>query len=189
MTSIPRAHPSQRKNSPDTPGRINDIERYSEEASRLERRINRHVREIAPNLLDVPGVGGVTAARIIGETALVDRFPSEAAFARFAGVAPAPHSSGSSAGRMRRARVGNRDVNAALHRVALTQVRMRSSAGRAYFDKKIAEGHSPSMALRCLKRRICRVVFMRLHADQRRRLPKGGAPETWGSHQPPELNG
>lgn len=166
---------------------LDDVERFSQEANRLERRIVRQVREIAPTLMEVPGVGGLCAARIIGEAALVDRFPNEAAFARFAGVAPAPRWSGASAGQMRRARIGNREVNAALHRVALTQIRLTDSAGRAYYDKKIAEGHSTSMALRCLKRRISRVVFLRLHADQRQRLPKVGAPETWGSHQPAEM--
>ena len=63
------------------------------------------------------------------------------------------------------ARSGNRQLNTALHTIALTQLR-RDGPGAAYYRKRIAEGDSPGRALRCLKRRLCRVVYHRLHSDQ-----------------------
>lgn len=161
---------------------LDDIARLTAEANALERRIERRVKEIAPSLLALTGVGGLTAAKIIGETALVTRFGGrESAFARFAGVAPSPRWSGGSAGRMRRSKTGNRNLNSALHRICVTQLRVADSEGRAYFDRKVAEGHTPAMALRCLKRKVSRVVFMRLCADYRRRHPTAEAPSTWGA--------
>lgn len=161
---------------------VEDIAQLTDQIKQWERRIERIVRDIAPNLLAMPGVGELTAARIIGETALVSRFGGrEAAFARIAGVAPAPQWSGGTAGRMRRSKAGNRQLNAAVHRIAVTQLRM-AGPGRIYFDKKVTEGHSRSMALRCLKRRVCRTVFTKLTADHRRRYPNDDSPpKTWGS--------
>lgn len=148
---------------------IDDIERLTTVIDRLERRIQRRVGEIAPNLMGIPGVGGLTAAKIIGETALVTRFGgSEASFARYAGVAPTPQWSGSTAGRMRRSRDGNRALNSAIHRIAVTQLRL-GGPGRAYVDRRIEEGNSKTEALRSLKRKITRVVFTRLNADHRLR--------------------
>lgn len=86
------------------------------------------------------------------------RFPDEAKFAMHAGVAPIPVWSGSTRGRVRLNRADNRQLNAALHRIALTQIQ-RDGAGRAYYDKRLAMGDSKTEALRCLKRRLARVVF------------------------------
>ena len=66
-------------------------------------------------------------------------------------------------------RSGNRQINAAIHRIALTQLRLKDSLGRAYYDKKIAEGKTKTEALRCLKRRLARVVFPRLGTDHNNR--------------------
>ena len=79
---------------------------------------------MAPTLLALPGCGELTAAKLIGETAGVTRFKSEAAFARHSGVAPIPVWSGNTAGRVRLTRSGNRQLNAALHRIAITQIRL-----------------------------------------------------------------
>lgn len=164
---------------------IDDIARLTAEAYVLQRRIARRVKQIAPNLLALPGVGALTAARIVGETALVSRFGGrESAFARFAGVAPVPRWSGAPAGRMRYAKHGNRLLNSALHRPAVTQMRYLDSPGKAYHDKRIAQGYAPPMALRCLKRRICRSVCARLNTDNRLRHPTGAAPGLVGSEKP-----
>lgn len=88
-----------------------DITRLSEEAAQLERRIAADVRARAPHLLSVPGCGNLSAARIVAETAGVHRFRSEAAFARFAGVAPTPSMSGTTEGRVRYFKSGNRRVS------------------------------------------------------------------------------
>jgi transposase len=130
----------------------------------LERRIRDRVRVAAPTLLAMPGVGVLSAAKIVGEAAGVSRFKSEAAFARHAGIAPIPVWSGNTAGRVRLTRSGNRQLNAAIHRIAVTQIRL-DGLGKTYYDKKRGEGMSTPEALRCLKRRLARVVFNHLTTD------------------------
>jgi transposase len=123
----------------------------------------------APGLLAMPGCGELTAAKIVGEAAGVPRFKSEAAFARHAGVAPVPVWSGNTAGRVRMMRSGNRQLNAALHRIAVTQIRL-DGLGRAYYRKKLNAGASNPEALRSLKRRLARIVFNNLHTDHQNRI-------------------
>jgi transposase len=138
----------------DLTARIND----------LERRISDLVATAAPTLLTMPGVGALTAAKIVGEAAGVTRFKSEAAFARHAGIAPIPVWSGNTAGRVRLTRSGNRQLNAAIHRIAVTQIRL-DGLGKTYYEKKRAQGMSTPEALRCLKRRLARIVFNHLITD------------------------
>lgn len=136
----------------------------TEKINQLERRIQPRVKTAAPTLRAMPGVGTLTAAKLVGETAGVGRFKSEAAFARHAGIAPIPVWSGNTAGRVRLTRSGNRQLNAAIHRIAVTQIRM-NGLGKIYYEKKKAEGMSTPEALRCLKRRLARVVFNTLTTD------------------------
>jgi transposase len=105
----------------------------------------------------VPGCGPLTAAKLLGETANPARFRSEACFAMHAGVAPIPASSGKT-NRHRLARGGNRQLNAAVHRIAVTQIRL-DGFGRAYYQRRRATGDTTMEALRALKRRIARIVF------------------------------
>mgnify|MGYP000255209065 FL=1 len=72
--------------------------------------------------------------------------------------------SGNTAGRVRMTRSGNRQLNAALHRIAITQIRL-DSLGQTYYRHRLAAGDSSTEALRCLKRRLARVVFGHLHTD------------------------
>jgi transposase len=137
----------------------------------LAKRIETRVRQAAPTLLAMPGVGPLTAAKIVGEAAGVARFKSEAAFARHSGIAPIPVWSGNTAGRVRLTRSGNRQLNAAVHRIAITQIRL-DGLGQAYYRKKKAEGMSNPEALRCLKRRLARVVYGHLHTDQHAVAPR-----------------
>ena len=116
------------------------------------------MRAVAPALLAMPGCGELTAAKLVGETAGVTRFKSEAAFARHAGVAPVPVWSGNTAGRVRMTRSGNRQLNAALHRIAVTQIRL-DGLGQAYYRHRQTCGDSNPEALRCLKRRLARVCL------------------------------
>lgn len=145
-----------------------DIARLTEVINALAKRIGERVRVIAPALLAMPGCGELTAAKIIGETAGVSRFKSEAAFARHSGVAPIPVWSGNTAGRVRMTRSGNRQLNAALHRIAVTQIRIEG-LGQTYYRHRLTEGDSSTEALRCLKRRLARVVFHHLHTDEKTR--------------------
>ncbi|MDA2895515.1 IS110 family transposase [Mycolicibacterium sp. BiH015] len=147
-----------------------DITRLTEQINALAARIGDRVRLAAPALLSMPGCGELTAAKIVGEAAGITRFKSEAAFARHSGVAPIPVWSGNTRGRVRMTRSGNRQLNAALHRIAVTQIRL-DGLGRTYYRHRLAEGDSTTEALRCLKRRLARVAFGHLHTDHQNRQP------------------
>lgn len=144
---------------------VADITTVSGKAEEVEKRIIAVVEARYPHLLAIPGCGPLAAAKIAGETANVDRFRSEACFAMNAGVAPLPVWSGNTRGRVRMSRTGNRQLNAALHRIAVTQIRL-DGLGRAYYRKRLDQGDSTVEALRCLKRKLSRTVFHALHADQ-----------------------
>ena len=109
--------------------------------------------EHGTSLREVPGIGPVIAARIVGRVGSIRRFPTAAAFANYTGTAPVEIASADSV-RHRLSRHGDRQLNSALHTVAMIQIRMSDSPGRAYYDRKIAEGKSPKDARRCLKRRL-----------------------------------
>ena len=143
---------------------LSDVVELTGRINELERRIAGLVAQAAPTLLAMPGVGALTAAKLVGEAAGITRFKSEAAFARHAGIAPIPVWSGNTRGRVRLTRSGNRQLNAAIHRIAVTQLRL-DGLGKPYYDKKKAEGMSTPEALRCLKRRLARVVFNHLTTD------------------------
>jgi transposase len=134
-----------------------DIRDLTRRINTLEKELTALVRKQAPQLLALPGCGPLTAAKLVGETANPTRFRSEACFAMHAGVAPIPASSGKTT-RHRLARGGNRQLNAALHRIAVTQIRL-DGLGRAYYQRRRAQGDTTMEALRALKRRLARTVF------------------------------
>jgi transposase len=140
---------------------LEDIEALTVRANALEKEITTLITDQAPALLELPGCGSLTAAKIVGETAGVDRFATEAKYAMHAGVAPIPAWSGRTNGRVRVNKSGNRQLNAALHRIAVTQIRSEGP-GRSYYRKRLDAGDSKSEALRALKRRLARVVFQTL---------------------------
>src|SRR5918999_875888 len=124
---------------------------------RLEREITELVEQIAPQLLDEPGFGPLIAAKLVGEIAGAQRFATPAKLARAAGVAPIPASSGN----MQRHRLdqgGNRQINAALHRVIVTRARCHPQT-RDYIERRRSEGKSTREAIRCLKRYLARRVW------------------------------
>jgi transposase len=114
-------------------------------------------------LLELHGCATLTAAKLLAEIGPVDRFRTDAQLARHAGVAPLEASSGRTQ-RHRLDRAGNRQLNAALYRIAITQARYYAPA-RDYLERKRAEGKSRREALRCLKRLLVRVVFNTLKAN------------------------
>lgn len=130
----------------------------------LERELRDLVRDLAPSLLEIPGCGVLSAAVIIGETAGVHRFRNKDAYARFTGTAPVPVWSGSSKGKVRLNRGGNRSVNCALHMIAVTQAR-GVGPGKNYVDKQMGRGKDRVAAVRLLRRRLSDVVFTALRAD------------------------
>ena len=129
----------------------------------LDRELEQRTQTLAPRLLQLPGCGPVSAAKLLGEIGPIERFRSDAQLARHAGVAPLDASSGKHQ-RHRLDRGGNRQLNCALHRIAITQGRIYPPA-RAYLERKQAEGKSRREALRCLKRQLARVVFNTLKAS------------------------
>lgn len=135
----------------------------------FDKRITVLARREVPALLALAGCGELSAAKLLGESAGITRFHSEAAFARHAGIAPIPVWSGNTAGRVRMTRSGNRQLNTAIHRIAITQARMQGTQGRAYYEKKLAEGKTKTEALRCLKRHLARVIFRLLTTDHNTR--------------------
>ncbi len=129
-------------------------------ANQLERQIRAQVKIHAAALLEIPGCAALTAAKIVAETARVARFPTEGHFARYAGTAPIPASSGARH-RQRFNRRGNRQLNAAMHRIAVTQIRIHDPA-KDYVARKRADGKTKTESIRALKRHITRVVFKTL---------------------------
>jgi transposase len=134
----------------------------------LGREIGDLAASLAPTLLALPGCGPLTAAKIVGETAGMTRFRSKEAFARHNGSAPVPVWSGNVT-RHRLSRGGNRQLNLALHRIAITQMRI-DQRGRAYLEHRRAAGNTKSEAIRALCRRISDEVFRRLRADEAARV-------------------
>jgi transposase len=126
-------------------------------ANALEAEIADLVAQIAPQLLDEPGFGPLTAAKLLGEVAGIERFTSEAKLARAAGVAPIPVSSGKT-NRHRLDRGGNRQLNTTIHRIALTRARCHPET-RDYIARKRAEGKTGMEAMRCLKRHLARRIW------------------------------
>lgn len=127
------------------------------ETDALQRELAALTAAQQPRLLALPGVGPLTAAKLICEIAGIERFASHAKLARLAGVAPIPASSGARH-RHRLDRGGNRQLNAAVHRVAITQRRVHPPA-RDYIARKLAEGKTNREALRCLKRQLIRTLY------------------------------
>ncbi len=123
----------------------------------LEGRIKELVRPLAPTLLAITGVAELTAAKILAEVADIRRFRSKDAFARHNGTAPQPAWSGNS-DRHRLARAGNRQLNAVLHRIAITQGRCHPAAA-AYLERRITAGATKREARRSLKRRLSDVIY------------------------------
>jgi transposase len=146
---------------------VTEIRRRSRRAAELEREIDALVKAQAPELLALEGCGTLTAAKLIAETAGAGRLASDAKFARLAGVAPIPASSGQRT-RHRLDRGGNRQLNCALHRIAVTQGRCHAPA-REFLARKQAEGKSRMEALRCLKRHLARRVWRLLINSERGR--------------------
>lgn len=140
------------------------IEAATLEAAELEQEILRHVRALAPRLLDEPGVGPIVAAQLLVAWSHHGRLRSEAAFARLAGVAPIPASSGQTT-RHRLSRGGDRQLNRALHTVILHR-RQHDPITKDYIAQRIAEGKTRRDATRLLKRYLARHLYRLLQQTE-----------------------
>lgn len=145
----------------------------------LERELARLVAAKASRLLELEGCGTLSAARISPSAAMPGAFDSDAKLARLAEVAPIPASSGKRR-RHRLHRGGNRKLNCAIHRIAVTQGRIHGPA-RDYLARKQAEGKTRLEALRCLKRQLVRHIWHLVQTAVRTAPPTTLSPAKCGT--------
>jgi transposase len=139
-----------------------DIEDLNQRIHELEREIAELLEQHGNPVADLHGAGTLLAATLIAQAGDVRRFKSQAAFARFCGAAPIPCGSGQTSGRHRLHRGGNRQLNAALYRIAIVQQRHHPAA-KAFLARKIREGKTPREARRALKRHLANFIYRRLY--------------------------
>ena len=145
---------------------VDDIALYEQQMKASRKRLRPAVAASGTSLVEIRGVGVVGAALILGHVDDVSRFKSAAHFASYNGTAPIEASSGEHR-RHRLNQHGNRQLNYALHIIAVTQLR-QPCPGREYYDRKRAEGKNTKEAIRALKRQISNVVYRTLIADAQR---------------------
>jgi transposase len=145
---------------------IEDLQGIDARMRETRKKLTAAVQTAGTSLTEIFGAGPVIAAAVIGDVRNVSRFPGRNHFAACNGTAPIEVSSGQRK-IYRLSRRGNRRLNHAIHMAAVTQIRNRHSHGRAYFEKKLAEGKTRKEALRSLKRQISDAIFACLQADAR----------------------
>jgi transposase len=155
---------------------IADVRRFDEQLAANAAKLTALLNEHGTRLREIDGIGPVLAARLLGRTGSPSRFASAAAYANYTGTAPVQIAS-ADASHHRLSRYGDRQLNSALYTIAMIQTRMPASAGRAYYDKKIAEGKTPRYATRALKRHLAAHLWRLMLADETRtiRMPSGVA--------------
>lgn len=146
---------------------LDDVRRIDQQIKESHRRIRTAVRASKTSLTELFGVGPVVACAVIGYTGDVRRFANRDHFAAYAGVAPIEHSSGGRVAHRLSGR-GHRKLNNAIHIAAISQIRQPHSDGRAYFDRKVADGKTKREAVRSLKRQISNALYRQLVLDAER---------------------
>jgi transposase len=147
---------------------LEDLRRNNRQRRELVKRIAQVVAATGTSVTGIYGVGPVVAAMVLSITGDIDRIKSVEHFAAYNGTAPVEVSSGPQK-IYRLSMRGNRQLNHAIHIAAVSQIRHRNNPGRVYYDRKIAEGKSPKMALRTLKRQISNALYRAMIADARKR--------------------
>jgi transposase len=140
---------------------VADLERLYARKKAASKELTELVKVTGTRLLDLHGIGPSCAARLLVEVGDITRFPAKGHFASWTGTAPIDASAGGNV-RHRLSRGGSRQINRALHMMAVAQLR-NATPGRAYYDRKVAAGKTPNEAMRCLKRRLsdiaCRTMI------------------------------
>jgi transposase len=152
---------------------VADLRRIDTQLLETRKKLATAIRASGTTLTEVFGVGPVIAAMVIGDVRDVSRFGGRDRFAAYNGTAPIEVSSGNRI-IYRLSLRGNRRLNHAIHMAAITQIRYKHSEGRAYYDKKLAEGKTPKEALRALKRQISDAIYRHLKADAARAAATSG---------------
>jgi transposase len=146
---------------------LTDLRRTGTQRRDVQRKLAVAVKAPGTTVTEIFGVGPAVAAAVIGDVGDISRFASRDCFAAYNGTAPVEVSSGSRVV-YRLSLRGNRRMNHAVHMAAVTQIRFRHSKGRAYYEKKLAEGKTSKEALRALKRQVSDALYQRMKADARR---------------------
>jgi transposase len=146
---------------------VDDLQRIDDQRREVRRRTARAVASSATSITEIYGVGPIVAATVIGYVRDIHRFPTRDHFAAYNGTAPIEASSGNRK-IYRLSRRGNRQLNYVIHMAAVTQIRNHGTAGRAYYDRKIAEGMTGKAALRALKRKVSDAIYNRMINDASR---------------------
>jgi len=142
---------------------IGDLERIYQRKKAANKELTGLVAETGTTLMDLHGIGPSGAARLLVEVGDITRFPNRAHFASWNGTAPIDASSGDQV-RHRLSRAGNRQINRVLHIMATVQLR-NPTQGRAYYDRRKADGKTSMEAMRCVKRRLSDIVYRHMVAD------------------------
>jgi transposase len=159
---------------------LDDVRRLDRKLEDNRADIVEAVRASGTTLTEIQGVAEITAAKILGQTGRIDRFEDRAHYASYAGVAPLEASSGA-VHRHRLSRRGNRQLNSAMHGIAVTQV-SHPGRGREFYLRKIDEGKTEGEARRALKRHIIDLVFATITADTQRAQRSPGR-QTGATHE------
>jgi transposase len=146
---------------------LEDLRRLDEQMAASKKRLATAVAAAGTTLTELYGVGPVVAAMVIGYSGDVARFASKDRYASHTGTAPIEVSSGQRKVH-RVSKRGNRQLNHAIHIVAVTQIRQPDTEGRRCFDRKKAEGKTGKEALRALKRRVSDAIYRQLQLDAQR---------------------
>ena len=152
---------------------VADIRSLDTQLKQNARAIAQLVAAAGSTLTHTVGVGPIMAGRLISRTGRASRFPTSSAFANYAGAAPVEIASADQS-RHRLSRHGDRQLNSALHTIAITQIRMPNSRGHHYYQSKLDEGKTPREAARCLKRRLADHLWRIMINDERRATGPGG---------------
>jgi transposase len=143
---------------------VADLRRLDAALGRNSEDITAAVSASGTSMTQIHGVGPVLAAKIIGHSGAIGRFPSRHHYAGYCGTAPIEASSGEQR-RHRLSRAGNRQLNRALHLIAVCQIRTRGP-GREFYQRKLAEAKTPAEARRALKRRLSDTIYRHLTRDR-----------------------
>jgi transposase len=154
---------------------IADLARIDAQRRDARRHTARAVTASGTTITELNGVGPIVAGTMLGYVRDINRFPTRDRFASYNGTAPIEVASGDRK-IYRLSRRGNRQLNYVIHMAAVTQIRHRDSEGRAYYDRKIAEGMTGKSALRALERRISDRIYQQMRADAQRDRGPGGQP-------------
>jgi transposase len=159
---------------------IGDLEKIYRRKKAANKELNELLAATGSSLTTLTGIGPSGAARLLVEVGDIHRFPTRAHFASWNGTAPLDASSGEQV-RHRLSRAGNRQINRVLHIMAVVQLR-NPTEGRAYFDRRVAEGKTPNEAMRALKRRLSDIVYRQMILDAKRARTNPGGQTGNGSY-------